>query len=35
VTDELVRRRIWRVVAARALNTFGRAVINTTVLWEL
>ncbi len=27
--------RIWRFVAARALNTFGRAVINTTVLWEL
>ena len=26
---------IWRFVAARALNTFGRAVINTTVLWEL
>lgn len=35
MTDELVRRRIWRFVAARALNTFGRAVINTTVLWEL
>ncbi len=27
--------RIYRFVAARALNTFGRAVINTTVLWEL
>ena len=27
--------RIWRFVAARALNTFGRAVITTTVLWEL
>ncbi len=27
--------RIWRFVFARALNTFGRAVINTTVLWEL
>jgi MFS family permease len=27
--------RIWRFIAARALNTFGRAVINTTVLWEL
>lgn len=26
---------IWRFIAARALNTFGRAVINTTVLWEL
>jgi MFS family permease len=26
---------IWRFVGARALNTFGRAVINTTVLWEL
>jgi MFS family permease len=26
---------VWRFVAARALNTFGRAVINTTVLWEL
>ena len=24
-----------RVVAARSLNTFGRAVINATVLWEL
>ena len=35
MTDELVRRRIWRFVAARALNTFGRAVVNTTVLWEL
>ncbi|MBA3455369.1 MAG: MFS transporter [Deltaproteobacteria bacterium] len=27
--------RIWRFIAGRALNTFGRAVINTTVLWEL
>jgi MFS family permease len=26
---------VWRFVAARALSTFGRAVINTTVLWEL
>lgn len=31
----IVRRRIWRFVAGRALNTFGRAVINATVLWEL
>ena len=27
--------RIWTFVSARALNTFGRAVVNTTVLWEL
>jgi len=27
--------RILRLVAARSLNTFGRAVINATVLWEL
>jgi MFS family permease len=27
--------RILRLVAARALNTFGRAVISATVLWEL
>lgn len=35
MTDEVVRRRVWRFVTARALNTFGRAVVNTTVLWEL
>ena len=28
-------RRIWTFVAARALNTFGRALTTTTVLWEL
>lgn len=28
-------RRILRLVAARSLNTFGRAVLNATVLWEL
>ncbi len=28
-------RRILQLVAARALNTFGRAVLNATVLWEL
>jgi MFS family permease len=28
-------RRILRVVGARSLNTFGRAVLNATVLWEL
>ena len=27
--------RVWRFVTARALNTFGRAVTNMTVLWEL
>lgn len=27
--------RIYRVVGARSLNTFGRSVINATVLWEL
>jgi len=27
--------RILRLVTARSLNTFGRAVINATVLWEL
>ena len=32
---DAVLGRIWRFVAARALNTFGRAVTNTTVLWEL
>jgi len=28
-------RRILRLVAARSLNTFGRAVLTATVLWEL
>lgn len=28
-------RRILRLVIARSLNTFGRAVLNATVLWEL
>jgi MFS family permease len=28
-------RRILRLVTARSLNTFGRAVLNTTVGWEL
>ena len=28
-------RRILRLVTARSLNTFGRAVLNATVLWEL
>jgi MFS family permease len=28
-------RRIFRLVGARALNTFGRAVLTTTVGWEL
>jgi MFS family permease len=28
-------RRILRLVSARSLNTFGRMVLNTTVLWEL
>lgn len=28
-------RRILRLVGARSLNTFGRAVLNATVLWEL
>ncbi len=32
---DVVLGRIWRFVGGRALNTFGRAVINTTVLWEL
>ncbi len=32
---DAVLGRILRLVAARALNTFGRAVINATVLWEL
>jgi len=26
---------IWRLVAARALSSFGRSVISSTVLWEL
>ena len=26
---------IGRLVAARSLNTFGRAIISATVLWEL
>ena len=26
---------MWPLVAARALNTFGRAVISATVFWEL
>jgi len=33
VDDEL--RRIFRLVGARALNSFGRAVLTTTVGWEL
>jgi MFS family permease len=28
-------RRILQLVSARALNTFGRAIISATVLWEL
>jgi MFS family permease len=28
-------KKILRLVAARSLNTFGRAVLNATVLWEL
>ncbi|HEU4733332.1 MAG TPA: MFS transporter [Kofleriaceae bacterium] len=28
-------RRILRLVSARSLNTFGRSVLNATVLWEL
>jgi MFS family permease len=28
-------RRILRLVGARSLNTFGRAVLNATVLWEI
>lgn len=36
MSDEAaVLSRILRVVGARSLNTFGRAVINATVLWEL
>ncbi len=27
--------RTWRFVGGRATNTFGRAIINTAVLWEL
>lgn len=33
--ESAVPAQIWRFVAGRALNTFGRAVTNTTVLWEL
>jgi len=32
---DAVLGRILRLVAARSLNTFGRAVISATVLWEL
>ncbi len=32
---DAVSGRIYRVVGARSLNTFGRSVINATVLWEL
>ncbi len=32
---DAVLGRILRVVGARSLNTFGRAVINATVVWEL
>lgn len=32
---DAVLGRILRLVGARALNTFGRAVISATVLWEL
>jgi MFS family permease len=28
-------RRILRLVTARSLNTFGRSILNATVLWEL
>jgi MFS family permease len=30
-----VTETVYRLVAARSLNTFGRAVLTTTVLWEL
>ena len=30
-----VSARLLRIVAARSLNTFGRAVINAAVVWEL
>ncbi len=32
---DAVLGRILRIVTARSLNTFGRAVINATVVWEL
>ncbi len=32
---DAVSSRIYRVVGARSLNTFGRSIINATVLWEL
>jgi MFS family permease len=32
---DAVSNRIYRVVGARSLNTFGRSIINATVLWEL
>lgn len=32
---DAVSGRIFRVVGARSLNTFGRSIINATVLWEL
>ena len=32
---DVVLGRILRLVAARSLNTFGRAVISATVLWEI
>lgn len=32
---DAVTGRILRIVGARSLNTFGRAIINATVLWEL
>ena len=32
---DAVSSRIYRVVSARSLNTFGRSIINATVLWEL
>jgi MFS family permease len=32
---DLELRRILRLVGARSLNTFGRAVLSATVLWEL
>lgn len=33
--SDAVSGRIYRVVSARSLNTFGRSIINATVLWEL
>ncbi len=32
---DAVSSRIYRVVGARSLNTFGRSIISATVLWEL